>query len=85
MIAECIHTSSLSTVKVERRGRILPGYQADLCLFDPEQFQDTATFTHPNALSTGMELVFINGRKVFAENRVISIEKSLTGVKGKQA
>ena len=50
------------------RGVIAPGYSADLVLFDPATVQDNATVQHPDAISTGIEKVWVNGKLVF-ENR----------------
>lgn len=54
------------------RGRILPGYHADLCLFRADRFGDTATFECPGALSEGMEMVLVNGEKAYANGQVVS-------------
>ena len=54
------------------RGRILPGYHADLCLFDADRFGDTATFECPSALSEGMEMVLVNGKKAYANGQALS-------------
>ncbi|HPI05488.1 MAG TPA: serine hydrolase [Saprospiraceae bacterium] len=50
------------------RGVIAPGYSADLVLFDPATVQDNATVQNPDAISTGIEKVWVNGKLVF-ENR----------------
>ena len=57
--------------RLPRRGRILPGYHADLCLFRPDSFADNATFQEPNLSAGGMELVFLNGRKAFQGGEVL--------------
>lgn len=43
------------------RGALLPGYYADLLLFDPAKFTDRATFQSPKQLATGLARVFVNG------------------------
>ena len=53
---------------IDDRGIIAPGYCADLVLFDPATVQDNATVQHPDAISTGIEKVWVNGKTVF-ENR----------------
>jgi N-acyl-D-amino-acid deacylase len=44
------------------RGRIEPGFHADLVLFDPEQVQDLASFADPKQPPSGIDLVLVNGR-----------------------
>lgn len=48
-------------LKIDRRGRLLTGYFADIAVFDPETIIDHATFDEPHQLSTGMQHVFVNG------------------------
>lgn len=53
-----------TNLKIKERGRLAPGYFADLAIFDPETIQDHATFEKPHAYSTGMVHVFVNGEQV---------------------
>ena len=46
------------------RGRIAPGMQADLLVFDPEAIQDQASFQKPVAYATGLDYVMVNGSLV---------------------
>ena len=43
------------------RGRLEPGYFADVVVFDPATIQDHATFEKPHQYATGMSHVFVNG------------------------
>jgi N-acyl-D-aspartate/D-glutamate deacylase len=43
------------------RGRIKPGNMADIVVFDPKTFRDTATFEKPLQWATGAKFVFVNG------------------------
>ena len=43
------------------RGRVAPGYWADLVLFDPAAIQATATFADPCRHPAGVHLVVVNG------------------------
>jgi len=51
------------------RGLVAPGYFADLVLFDPATVQDRATVQHPDALSAGIEKVWVNGQLVYAAQK----------------
>lgn len=46
------------------RGMLLPGYQADLAVFQADAFRDLADFSAPQRLAAGMEAVFVNGQAV---------------------
>ncbi|HZO89968.1 MAG TPA: D-aminoacylase [Chthonomonadaceae bacterium] len=46
------------------RGRIAPGYYADITLYDPAHVLDCATFDHPHRFAAGIEAVLVNGRLV---------------------
>ncbi len=50
-----------------KRGRLAPGYAADLAIFDPARIADHATFEDPQQLATGMVHVFVNGVQVLAD------------------
>ncbi len=49
------------------RGRLAPGYQADLVVFDPDRLEDRADYAHPRRLPGGIESVFVNGTPVLLE------------------
>lgn len=44
------------------KGRIEPGRDADLCLFDLRNIHQTGTWTEPARLASGMDMVFVMGR-----------------------
>ena len=47
------------------RGRIVVGHHADLVLLDPEKVLDQANLKNSKALSTGIEMVWVNGILVY--------------------
>jgi N-acyl-D-amino-acid deacylase len=52
---------------LSRRGRLQPGYSADVVVFDPATIQDHATFERPHQYATGMRHVFVNGEHVLRD------------------
>jgi N-acyl-D-amino-acid deacylase len=43
------------------RGLLVPGFAADLALFDPAKIEDPADFENPHQLARGMDFVWVNG------------------------
>jgi N-acyl-D-amino-acid deacylase len=56
-------------VGLVRRGRILPGWYADLVLFDPAIVADRATPAEPQLLSVGIARTWVNGVEVYSAGR----------------
>ncbi|MFD8702316.1 amidohydrolase family protein [Kitasatospora sp. NPDC059648] len=54
---------------LDRRGRIAPGFHADLVLLDPERVRDAATFEKPRLPAEGIEYVYVNGTAVVRQGR----------------
>ena len=50
---------------ISDRGRIEAGLYADLVLFNPDTIIDHATMREPNAMSTGIDRVWVNGTLAF--------------------
>ena len=53
------------------RGRIDPGFKADLVLFDSETIMDRATPADPQELSSGVAKVWVNGEVVY-QNGIVT-------------
>lgn len=49
------------TFRLRDRGLILPGYMADLVLFNEKEVIDNGTYDHPHQLSAGFSYVMVNG------------------------
>jgi N-acyl-D-aspartate/D-glutamate deacylase len=49
------------------RGYLKPGLAADIAIFDPKSFSDTATYDHPARYSTGLKYVFVAGTPAIFE------------------
>ena len=52
-------------LRLDRRGLIKDGFYADLVLFDPDSIGDAATYENPHQLATGIDSVFVNGKKAY--------------------
>ena len=48
-------------MKLEGRGVIAPGMAADVLVFDPEKFQDHASFPDPARFASGLDYCIVNG------------------------
>lgn len=53
-----------TNLKIEKRGRLVPGYFADIAIFDPKTISDLATFENPHQYAVGMKHVLVNGQMV---------------------
>jgi N-acyl-D-aspartate/D-glutamate deacylase len=64
---------SATEFQLTLRGFIKVGYYADLVLFDPLTIKDTANFTSPFEISTGIEQVWVNGQLTYQINTDTSL------------
>jgi N-acyl-D-amino-acid deacylase len=55
--------------KLGKRGLLVPGYAADLAVFDPETIQDHATFEDPRQYPQGITQVIVNGKPTFDQDQ----------------
>lgn len=51
------------------RGLLKVGYWADIAVFSPDQFRDTADYQNPALAARGMEHVFVSGVQVLEEGK----------------
>ncbi|MDD2491615.1 MAG: amidohydrolase family protein, partial [Bacteroidales bacterium] len=50
-----------SRLALKERGLLIPGYYADIVVFNPETIIDRATFAEPHQFAEGVEHVIVNG------------------------
>lgn len=66
-LEEAVHRMTLlpaHRLGLTRRGRLAPGYAADIVVFNPEIVADTATFEAPHSYPVGLPHVIVNGAMV---------------------
>jgi N-acyl-D-amino-acid deacylase len=56
-----------ATLRVKERGRLAPGYFADVVAFDPRTIADRATYEKPHQYATGVRHVWVNGVQVLKD------------------
>ena len=50
-----------SRAKFKERGLLIPGYAADITIFNPDTIADKSTYAQPHIFPEGIEHVFVNG------------------------
>ncbi len=69
-LQDAIHRLSwlpATNLGIRGRGALLPGYHADVVVFDPATVKDHATYAKPHQLATGIRDVFVNGAQVMKD------------------
>ena len=56
-----------ATLRIKERGRLAPGYFADVVAFDPKTIADRATYETPHQYATGVRHVWVNGVPVLKD------------------
>lgn len=57
---------------MRRKGRVAPGADADITVFDPATVADRATFTEPAQTSVGIPHVLVNGAFVVRDGKLVA-------------
>ena len=60
---------------LEKRGRLMKGYAADIVIFDPNTVTDNATMANPYQYATGIDTVIINGGVTLSQGTVIPLKR----------
>jgi N-acyl-D-amino-acid deacylase len=55
-----------------QRGYLRVGYYADIVVFDPKTFRDTATYEKPHQYAKGVHYLFVNGQPVLADGKYLN-------------
>ena len=71
-LQEAIHKMSNLSAQhtgIKKRGLIKQGFFADIVIFNPSTVEDKASVTELQKISEGIEVVLVNGKKVFENNK----------------
>jgi N-acyl-D-amino-acid deacylase len=63
-------------LRLKDRGYLKAGNYADVVVFDPKTHRDTATFEKPHQYATGVKYLFVNGKPVIDDGKLLEV---LTG------
>jgi len=55
------------TLGIRERGRLAPGYYADVAIFDPKTMKDNSGFDDPHHYASGVQYVLVNGVPVVSK------------------
>jgi N-acyl-D-amino-acid deacylase len=55
------------TLRIKERGRLVPGFFADVVVFDPRTINDRSTYEKPHQYATGVRHVWVNGVQVLKD------------------
>lgn len=60
-------------LRLPERGYLKAGYFADVVIFDPKTFKDTATYDQPHQYASGLKYLFVNGQPIIDNGEVKEI------------
>ena len=60
------------TFGLKGRGRLFPGYAADIVLFDPATIADRGTYERPDVSPAGIHAVWVNGELTLMEDKILA-------------
>ena len=62
---------SADQLGLPQKGRLTPGADADVVIFDPEKIGDRATFAEPLAVPTGIDRVIVGGKTALVDGVIL--------------
>ena len=69
---------------LETKGRIAPGMDADLCIFDPATIRDQADYQHCRENNVGLHYVIVNGQIALTQGVSTGVRAGTLYIKGKK-
>ncbi|MDU4962507.1 MAG: amidohydrolase family protein [Sporomusaceae bacterium] len=75
-IMEAVRKATLlpaQTLGLEHKGRLRPGADADIVVFDIRTIADRADFYHPDLPPAGIDCVVVNGRLALENGRLVEV------------
>jgi N-acyl-D-aspartate/D-glutamate deacylase len=75
-LATAIHSATGLPADIfgfKHRGYLREGHFADVVVFDPQTFRDTATFERPHQYATGVRYLFVNGQLAIDNGEVTGV------------
>ncbi|HEV8211816.1 MAG TPA: amidohydrolase family protein, partial [Vicinamibacterales bacterium] len=56
-----------ATLRIRERGKLEPGFFADVVVFDPKTIADKSTYEQPHQYAVGVKHVWVNGGQVIKD------------------
>jgi N-acyl-D-aspartate/D-glutamate deacylase len=60
-------------LRLTEHGYLKPGNFADVVIFDPKTYRDTATYEKPHQFATGVRYLFVNGKMVIEDGKCLEV------------